>query len=176
MVKIKTIKDDFYKMEKACTALNGRKVNVGVHGDHAWLAAIHEYGLDIKVTDKMRAYLNTQGLHLKKSTQYIHIPERSFLRAGFDENHLEILRDTKNQESLVIDGVISVDEFLKYIGDSLVFAIRSYATDLNSPPNHPFTKKRKNSSNPLIDSGGMIGAVESTSSGNNKDGIKYEIE
>lgn len=46
------------------------------------IAAIHELGngqggdLLIRVTQKMRAYLHRQGLHLKPTTQYIRIPRR----------------------------------------------------------------------------------------------------
>ncbi|MBR6613180.1 MAG: hypothetical protein IKK84_00245 [Clostridia bacterium] len=45
-VKVTTIKNDFYKMEKTLNDLKGVSVNVGVlgGGEQAWLAAIHEYG------------------------------------------------------------------------------------------------------------------------------------
>ena len=49
------------------------------------IAAVHEYGCTIRVTDKMRGYLHSQGLHLKKTTQFIRIPERSFLRATLND-------------------------------------------------------------------------------------------
>ena len=76
--------DVYKRQERAAAELNGRRVNVGVYGEQAWLAGIHEYGCKIKVTDKMRAYLHSQGLHLKDSTEYITIPERAFLRNGYD--------------------------------------------------------------------------------------------
>ena len=47
------------------------------------IAAVHEFGCTIKVTPKMRAYLHYNGLHLKNSTQYIHIPARPFLSPVF---------------------------------------------------------------------------------------------
>ena len=47
------------------------------------IAAVHEFGCMIKVTPKMRAYLHYNGLHLKKSTEYIHIPPRPFLSPIF---------------------------------------------------------------------------------------------
>lgn len=49
------------------------------------IAALHEYGCTIAVTPKMRGYLHSQGLHLKASTNFIHIPERSFLRATVND-------------------------------------------------------------------------------------------
>ena len=84
-VKWKTVKNEFPKMEQSIKSLSGKKVNVGVlGGEHAWLAGIHEYGCKIPVTPKMRAWFAYQGFPLKKSTTVITIPERSFLRAGFD--------------------------------------------------------------------------------------------
>ena len=47
---------------------------------NAELGAIHEFGCTITVTEKMRNYLHSQGLHLKKDTMTVVIPTRSFLR------------------------------------------------------------------------------------------------
>ncbi|MDR1514919.1 MAG: hypothetical protein LBS45_04425 [Synergistaceae bacterium] len=70
-------------------------------GDIVDIAWVHEFGASIEVTPKMRAYLHHEGLHLKPSTEYIHIPERSFLRAtlndgefreGIAQQYLEALK------------------------------------------------------------------------------------
>ena len=66
-------------------------IRVGIIGDkarekhpdsditNAQLGAIHEFGADIQVTDKMRGYFwHKWGIHLSK--KIIHIPARSFLR------------------------------------------------------------------------------------------------
>ena len=70
-------------------------IKVGIIGEEAYkihpkakitnaqLGAIHEFGADINVTEKMRAFLHYIGVHLKKSTTVISIPARSFLRATF---------------------------------------------------------------------------------------------
>lgn len=47
-------------------------------------AAIHEYGGSIRVTDRMRAALHYEGIHLRKETNRIHIPPRPFLKPGFE--------------------------------------------------------------------------------------------
>ena len=47
---------------------------------NAELGAIHEFGATITVTNKMRNYLHSQGIHLKKNTITVVIPTRSFLR------------------------------------------------------------------------------------------------
>lgn len=161
-VTIKTVKNDFPKMEKELNNLNGKKVKVGVlgGGEQAWLAAIHEYGCNIQVTPKMRAWLHANGLHLKASTTEIHIPERSFLRSGYDTNIGSVLDETDRLVGFVGSGKMSADEFCKTVGLLLADRIKEYATELDSPAKHPFTLQRNGGkANPLIDSGDMIGAI-----------------
>lgn len=157
-VKVKTIRDDFYKLEKRMESLNGKSVDVGVlaAGEMGWLAGIHEYGCKIKVTDKMRKYLHSQGLHLKDSTTHITIPERSFLRNGFDEHHEEVLNKAEKALGAVIHNEMAEDQFLKMVGLLLKSKIQTYARNLDTPPNHPYTIEQKGSSNPLIDTGHMV--------------------
>lgn len=160
-VKWKTVKNDFPKVEAAIKQVDGKSVNVGVlgGGEQAWLASIHEYGCKIAVTDKMRAYLHRQGLHLKKSTTHIVIPERAFLRNGYDENKDEVIRKAENALSDVLGGTMSPDQLFELVGLLLSSKIKDYARELDSPPNHPYTVDKKGSSNPLVDSGSMIGAI-----------------
>lgn len=160
-MKIKWItkKNKFPEMERAAAALNGRRVNVGVYGEQAWLAGIHEYGCKIEVTDKMRAYLHGQGLHLKASTQYITIPERAFLRNGYDLNRDGVVDSTESVLPAVLDQSMDTEKFLEMIGLILASEIKDYATALDNPPDHPFTIDQKGSSNPLVDTGDMIGSI-----------------
>jgi len=51
----------------------------------AMIAFVHEMGAIIKVTEKMRRFLHWIGIHLKNSTNEIHIPERSFIRSWVHE-------------------------------------------------------------------------------------------
>lgn len=162
-VKFKTVKDDFPKMEASLKGLNGKKVNVGVlgGGEQAWLAGIHEYGCNIPVTEKMRKYLHSQGLHLKPSTKNIHIPERSFLRTGHDTHIDEVLDKFDKILPDLVDGNMDSDELCELIGQMLRDKIVDYATNLSEPAKHPFTLQRNGGKpNPLIDSGHMIGAID----------------
>ncbi len=158
-VKWTTKKNRFPSMQQAASRLNGREVQAGVFGEQAWLAGIHEYGCKIKVTDKMRAYLHGQGLHLKGSTEYITIPERAFLRNGHDGSKEEVLGDAEAVLREVLAGDISPELLLSQVGEWMASHIRDYAVGLDSPPNHPFTVDRKGSSNPLVDTGDMVNAV-----------------
>ena len=162
-VKFKTVKNDFPSMKKGIKSVSGKKIQVGVldGGEQAWLAGIHEYGCRIKITPEMRAWLHRNGLHVKKSTTEIIIPERSFLRAGFDKEHEKVVNKAEKVIDLVIHGKMSEDQFFTMIGEMLRDAIKDYAVQLNSPPKHPFTlAKNPTKTNPLIQSGDMINAID----------------
>ena len=160
-VKWKTTKNDFPKMQANIKGLDGKKVSVGVlgGGEQSWLASIHEYGCRIEVTPKMRAYLAATGLHLKATTTHITIPERAFLRNGYDENKDEVIDKAEAVLGDVIGGTMKPEQLFELVGLLLKSKIQDYAKELDSPPNHPYTVERKGSSNPLIDSGDMIGAI-----------------
>lgn len=156
----KIVKNQFPSMEAAIAELNGTKINVGcLEGEHAWLASIHEYGCKIPVTDKMRAFLHYQGIHLKPSTTMIIIPERAFLRGGFDEYAEDVVDSVEPLMADVIGGNMSVDQLSELIGLMLSSKIKEFAIDLKSPPNSSMTIERKGSSNPLVDTGDMIGSI-----------------
>lgn len=159
-VKRKIVKDSLYPMKKAIQSIDGKKINVGVlQGEQQWLAGIHEYGCRIKVTEKMRAYLAGQGLHLKKSTTHIVIPERSFLRAGFDECQKSVTKKIEAVLPLVLCGKMPEEQLFDLVGTLLKSRIQEYARKLNQPPNHPFTIERKGSYNPLVDTEDMINSI-----------------
>ena len=159
-VKWKTKINKLPLVTSTTTALENKKVKVGaLKGDHAWLAGIHEYGLSIEVTPKMRAYLHGQGLHLNPNTTHIKIPERSFLRTGHDENAERIIKQTERALGQVVAGNMSIDDMLDLYGEQMATAIKKYMRELNSPPNHPYTIEKKGSSNPLI--GETNGLLES---------------
>ncbi len=159
-VKYKTEVNKLPEVAKTLQMLNGKKVKVGaLKGEHARLAGIHEYGCNIPVTPKMRAYLHSQGLHLKDSTTVIKIPERSYLRTTFDNENDRIINQTERVFSQVIAGKMSVDDMLDLCGEQFATAIKDYIRDLSSPENHPFTIEQKGSSNPLVDTGGLITSI-----------------
>lgn len=152
---------DFSKLIAEAEKLDGRKVVVGPQGDrNRDLAKIHEYGCLIPVTDKMRGYLASQGLHLKQSTKFITIPERSFIRNGWDTNEMSILRKVTNWAGDLGQGSIDTEELLDKTGELTTNLIKNFARDLDSPSNHPFTIEQKGSDNPLIESGSMVGSID----------------
>lgn len=161
-VNVKTIKDDFYRIEKSVVGVGDKTVNVGIlgGGEQAYIAAIHEYGCKIKITPKMRVWLHANGLPVKDTTTHITIPERSFLRNGFDATNEEVLKKADKAIKSMIGGKMDSDAFLEMIGITLSSKIKKYARDLDTPPNHPFTiDHKKGKTNPLVNTGDMIGAI-----------------
>lgn len=164
-VKYKTKIDLTDDIVKAIKSIDGKKVNVGVlSGEHQWLAGIHEYGCTIPVTPKMRAYLHKIGVHLKKGTTKIVIPERSFLRAGYDQNRDAITRKAARLAGDVLGGIMSEDKFFENVGTMFREYIKDYAIELSDPPKQDWPTRDPGKSNPLVMSGDMIG------------GIEYEVE
>lgn len=164
-VKFKTVVDLTKDIAKAANGINGKNVNVGVlTGEHQWLAGIHEYGCIIPVTPKMRAYLHRIGVHLKKSTTKIVIPERSFLRAGYDQNLDAITRKASRLLGDVMGGTMSEEDFFEIFGTEFREAIKEYAIELSDPPKQDWPTRDPAKNNPLAMSGDMIG------------GIEYEVE
>lgn len=125
----------------------------------ARLAAIHEYGCEITVTPKMRAFLHYQGLHLKDTTKVIKIPERSFLRKSHDEKGEQVLKQAERALSLVIHGQMSLEQYMDMVGRNYVTMIKEYIVELDSPPNHPYTVEQKGSDNPLVSTGGLVESI-----------------
>ena len=107
----------------------------------------------------MRAYLHSQGLHLKSDTTIIKIPERSFLRSGHDKYIDKVLDITEKAIGQVISGKMTEQQFIDLVGEQMATHIKTYMRDLSSPANHPFTKEQKGSSNPLIDTGQLIESI-----------------
>lgn len=92
-------------------------------------------------------------------TKSVKIPERSFLRAGHDQYIDEVAKRTEKALQSWADGKITDDELLDLIGQQLSSKIKTFARNLNSPPNGGATTETKGSSNPLVDTGQMIESI-----------------
>ncbi|WP_296113114.1 hypothetical protein [uncultured Anaerococcus sp.] len=125
------------------------------------IANVHEYGCDIPVTNKMRGFFAYNfDVHLKKDTKVIKIPERSFIRSGFDKHNQEFA-DYEDILMSVVDGNISAKTFYEIIGQGGADMMRGFLiNEVKSPANSGFTIKNKGSSNPLVDTGRLVNAID----------------
>lgn len=70
----------------------GANVRIGPGGLAAKYAPVHEFGARIPVTDKMRGFLHWKGIHLKKSTTEIVIPQREWFKPTVDKSRPSIVQ------------------------------------------------------------------------------------
>lgn len=146
-------KDVFIGVTRAKNATRAGGIN------QATLMKIHEFGAKIPVTDKMRGYLAYKGMFLKKTTQFIVIPERSTLRATIYENRGKY---AKSMGQYMVDAVKTGrtgEDVLGAIGTEASSDVRAYMANGALASNHPFTTAQKGSSKPLIDSGNLRGSI-----------------
>lgn len=150
---------------KRLEELNSMYVEVGIlsssSGKILMIANVHEFGCSIQVTDKMRGYfLHAFGIPLRKSTTTIKIPERSFIRSSYDAKKQEIYK-SEDLLHLVLEGSLSARSFYEALGETCVATIKNYLiNEIKSPPNAPLTiANKKGKSNPLVDSGQLVGSI-----------------
>lgn len=151
------------KLLEVLDDLERHRVEIGIFGEEdselLMIASVNEFGCQIQVTDKMRAYLHSQGLHLSRHTELITIPERSFIRSGFDAQK----DDYEERAARMLDSVLRLDlpvrTFFETLGEYISGRLQEYLTSVDSPPNHPFTVAQKGSSNPLINTGRLRQAI-----------------
>lgn len=139
-----------------------KEIKVGVFdsGELGMIAAVHEFGTQIEVTPKMRGWFGANGYPLKASTTHINIPERSFIRGGFDEHIGKTIDKIETMLPHVMALAMDSDMFLDAIGMDLASHIKKYMNELDSPPNADMTVQRKGSSNPLISSGRLRNSIK----------------
>lgn len=151
------------KLLKRLASLNKKTIEVGILGsadsEILMIAGVNEFGQNITVTEKMRAYLHSIGIHLKKETTQIVIPERSFIRAGFDSNKQDIQSQADKLVTKVIDMTLDESSAAKLLGEIAKGKIQEFAINLSSPKNSDITVEIKGSSNPLVDTGKMIDSI-----------------
>lgn len=87
------------------------------------------------------------------------IPERPFMRNAMRSNQNKYQQFMKVSAKAILSGEVTPEVSLKRLGRMAQVDIQEEITSLSSPPNSPTTIRLKGSSNPLIDTGEMRGAV-----------------
>jgi hypothetical protein len=148
------------RLLKELDTLGKRKIRVGIMGgDMAMIGAVHEFGARIPVTDKMRKWFAAQGYPLRKETTHIVIPERSFIRAGFDENEKSFLEEAKKWLIEAFRKGTPTDTVLDALGLQLQGMMQTYLRNVNEPPLSQMTVEMTGRSNPLVHTGHLLRAI-----------------
>ena len=87
------------------------------------------------------------------------IPERSFIRAWFDEAEPQLRQDFAALMRTVAAGKRTRAEVLELMGQRMVGQVQARMSAGIPPPNKPATVRRKGSSTPLIDTGVLRSSV-----------------
>ncbi|HEY6056218.1 MAG TPA: hypothetical protein VIU86_19970 [Gaiellaceae bacterium] len=87
------------------------------------------------------------------------IPQRSFIRAWFDENQAFIAETLRSQMKLVIAGKLTPEKAGARIALACEGSMKQRISRGIPPPNAPSTIERKGSSKPLIDTGQLRNAI-----------------
>ena len=139
MIKV-TDKDNTDKLLNTLAKLEKSKVEIGIFskagGEILLIANVHEFGSNKR-----------------------NIPERSFIRAGFDKYKKDFESRAKDLVERAIFGEISADEALNLIGEYAVSKIKLYLTEMKSPKLKQITIDRKGSSALLIDTGRLRDSI-----------------
>lgn len=164
MAKVRVKDDsDFDSITMNLRQLNNSKIQIGIFGEddsfEVMKATVHEFGVKIKVTPKMRTWFAFQGYPLSPSTTSIQIPERSFLRATFDEEGRQIERMGLEEIVAVMSGQrrghVAADRY----GLKLAALVQEKMTQVSEPALSGMTKARRKgsgeSANALVDEGKM---------------------
>lgn len=157
------------EIERTLIELDRAVIDVGFFEDQEFhpgasiplpaLAAIHEFGATIPVTEKMRNYLAARGLPLRKETTELHIPARPFLGPAFDLYEADLETALKRGLSLLITRHLTLRQFTDELGRIAVGLVVASLDAVTEPPLHPFTIAQKGSTKPLIDTGEMRKAI-----------------
>ena len=141
MSDIDAILQSFTQLEKACAELNGKKIVVGIVGnvgsDVLKIAHTHEYG-----NSKM--------------------PERSFIRASFDQDGQKLNKIVSAQINRVLDGKTTATAAANVIGAQAAQLVQNFIDDNRVKPQSNFAKKTQHTT--LYETGTHI-----------RDRIAYEV-
>lgn len=160
---------------KELRGLSKKEIKAGIQGgktkdgtaDLVTVAAVQEFGAmifqhpgEVTVYRKVKkdgSFANNVRF-AKKSKRLIIIPERSFIRATFDEKSDEIGERAEAAVTAIINGA-DVSKALARTGQYIEGEIKRKIGSGPFTPNSPATIRKKKSSKPLIDTGHMRQSV-----------------
>lgn len=162
---------------KELRGLSKKEIKAGIQGgktkdgtaDIVTVAAVQEFGAMIFQHPKKDGSFANNGRFVKKSKanfssthrsmgRLILIPERSFIRATFDEKSDEIGEHAEAAVTAIINGT-DVSKALTLTGQYIEGEIKRKIGSGPFTPNSPATIRKKKSSKPLIDTGHMRQSV-----------------
>ena len=163
-----------YSVKVGLLANKGGSEAISEDMDLAGLGALQEFGADIKITQKMAAFLHFKAEELGlppsngKGDGYVHIPARSWLQMPLERR--------KDLQKKIIqyfgESKEDVEHYIAQTGDLMSLAIMIGTAAVNQiqeafqtegfgewKPNSPYTIANKGSAMPLVDTGSLRQAI-----------------
>ena len=88
------------------------------------------------------------------------IPERSFIRSGYDENVDDIYNLIERLMPKLLSDGMQTKEFTNMVGQQFAGKIQKKIRSIKSPPNARLTVAAKGNNNPLQDTGHLIQSID----------------
>lgn len=143
MDSIETILEEFKKVKAACQEMEGKKIRVGIVSTHSSevlaVAHAHEYGVPGK------------------------LPERSFIRATFDQDQEKLQSIVTGALVKMLNGKITPDGAAQSIGAQAAQLVQNFIDDNRVKPASDFSRKTQKTT--LYETGTHI-----------RDRIAFEVE
>lgn len=160
------------KIQAELQKLENTVLVIGPQGDEGseiqMIAIVNEYGANIKITEKMAAWLaitaKEHGLPAKEGTGdgFIHIPERSFMRATFNDDAALDKAFAQYEQAVyrILTGEGTAAQAANVLGNALVAAVKNRLRSNIQPANSEFTRAIKGEGkNTLNDKGRLMQSI-----------------
>lgn len=160
------------KIQAELQKLEGMTLVIGPQGDEGstiqMIAVVQEYGADIKITPKMAAFLSATAKELglppkaEKGDGFVHIPERSFMRATFDNDAALDKAFAQYEDAVyrILTGEGTAMQAANVLGNALVAAVKNRIASNIAPGNSEFTiAKKGEGKNTLVDRGRLLQSI-----------------
>lgn len=149
----KSLSDDFKRRLKSSRVVIGLPRDSAPYPDGTSVIQVgvdHEFG-----SETARTYTSPRGNTITVSG----VPERSFMRSTAKDKRKEWTELVKKNISMIIKKEGDVKSVLSRIGLVAASDVKKKIVEINDPPNSPQVVEDKGSSNPLIDTGHLVGQI-----------------
>lgn len=135
-------------------------ITVGVHGDEGAAPHANDTGAALTVADVGRFHeFGVSPFQLPSGAVHPGIPQRSFVRAWFDESQPFIQETMRSQMVLVVAGKLTAEVAMNRIALAFEGSIKQRIARGIPPPLARSTVEAKGSSKQLIDKGQLRAAI-----------------
>ncbi|MBR1869012.1 MAG: hypothetical protein IJ799_02990 [Bacteroidales bacterium] len=164
MNNLDIILEDFEKISKACEDLDGKTAHIGIigGGEAAVIAHAHEYGATIRPKNAKYLAIPQPDGSIRQASS-VTLPERSFIRASFDQDQSKLDEIARKQIDDVVMKGKSAEAAMNAVGAQAAQLVQNFIDNNRVTPPSNFDYKTQHTT--LYETGTHI-----------RDRISYEVE